>query len=51
MEAFWDVAPYILVEVDRHFRFAYCLRHSSGPAYKHVSCEGGCHVLIFVEGR
>jgi hypothetical protein len=25
MTAFWDIAPYTLVEVDRRFRSAYCI--------------------------
>jgi hypothetical protein len=27
MTAFWDIGPYSLVEVDLHFRGAYCLHH------------------------
>jgi hypothetical protein len=27
MTAFWDIAPCSLIEVDRHFRGAYCLHH------------------------
>jgi hypothetical protein len=27
MAIFWEVAPCILVETDRHFRGAYCLHH------------------------
>jgi hypothetical protein len=40
--AFWDVAPWNLVEVDRRFRGVYCLHHQGdgliqrlhGPAYQ-----------------
>jgi hypothetical protein len=27
MTAFWNITPCTLVEVDRHFRGAYCLHH------------------------
>jgi hypothetical protein len=27
MAVFWDVAPCNLVEIDRHFKVAYCLKH------------------------
>jgi hypothetical protein len=27
---FWDIAPCSVVEVDRRFRVAYCLRHHPG---------------------
>jgi hypothetical protein len=33
MIAFWDIAPCSLVEVDRRFRGAYCLRHCPDGDY------------------
>jgi hypothetical protein len=31
MIVLWDVAPCNLVEIDRHFRDAYCLHHQGDP--------------------
>jgi hypothetical protein len=38
---FWDVAPYSHVEVDRHFRGAYCLHHQGDEIVFH------CDKIIF----
>jgi hypothetical protein len=32
MTAFWDIAPYSLVEVGRRFSGAYCLRRQGGSS-------------------
>jgi hypothetical protein len=37
MTAFWDIAPCSLVEVDRHFRGAYCLHHQGDLMIEAVS--------------
>jgi hypothetical protein len=37
MTVFWDVAPCGLVEVDRHFRGAYCLHHQVALMVEAVS--------------
>jgi hypothetical protein len=31
IRAFWDIAPFSLVGVDRHFRGVYCLRYRATP--------------------
>jgi hypothetical protein len=33
IRVFWDVAPYIHVEVDRHFRGVYCLPDDGGSMH------------------
>jgi hypothetical protein len=38
MAVFWDVAPCSLVEIDWHFRGAYCL-HNQGDAYSEGTSE------------
>jgi hypothetical protein len=36
MAAFWDIAPYNPVELDRHFRGACCLHHQGTPIMEAV---------------
>jgi hypothetical protein len=33
---FWDIAPYTLTEVDRRFRYAYCIYHQGALSQKAV---------------
>jgi hypothetical protein len=40
---FWDVAQYSLVDVDRHFRGAYCLHHQGDEL--HHPDDGGIKIL------
>jgi hypothetical protein len=35
MIAFWDIAPCILIEMDRPFRGAYCLHHQGNETRLH----------------
>jgi hypothetical protein len=36
MTAFWDIAPYSLVEVDQRFGGAYCLHHQGEISQKQL---------------
>jgi hypothetical protein len=46
MAVFWDVTPYSLVEVYRHFRGAYCLHHQ-GP--ENINFQGRARSKLIVE--
>jgi hypothetical protein len=37
MAVFWDIAPYSLVDIGRHFRGTYCLHHKGDRPETSVS--------------
>jgi hypothetical protein len=50
MTAFWDIAPCILVEVDRRFRDVCCHHHQSDDGGGTRYCYFIITKLIFVNG-
>jgi hypothetical protein len=47
--AFWDIAPCSLVEVDQHFRSAYCLHHHPDEGSTHL-CNVGLLQQDYIYG-
>jgi hypothetical protein len=42
MTAFWNIAPCGLIEVDRHFRGAYCFQHQGDVIALMMEAIGRC---------
>jgi hypothetical protein len=45
--AFWDIAPYSLVEVDWRFRGAYCLHYQGDDIFQGFKQMKTCIVNLF----
>jgi hypothetical protein len=43
MDVFWDVAPYSLVEVNRHFGGTSCLHHQGETTWRNIPEDSQLH--------